>query len=238
MPYPPTSVWWIVEPKNATTRPLRKNGIEHGDVEQLAGRLVRVVGDQHVALDNESVGNSSRIARRGTRQGVDVAGGAGDRLGHHPTATVEPRVGGRRPPARSARTAGAATRGPVRIHRRDQALPQDLELDRVERLHGCPPMPLLLMPVPFQSAISEPSAATLTVQFGADHRRGLALFDDHRPDDLLADAEVGAPVTRRLVRFPARIEPTRRWPFATPCSEPTEDAGSTGWRRRTPTTAR
>jgi hypothetical protein len=26
MPYPPTSVWWMVEPKKAMTRPLRNTG--------------------------------------------------------------------------------------------------------------------------------------------------------------------------------------------------------------------
>ena len=116
-----------------STRPPRNTGYEHGDVEQLAGRLVRIVGDQHVARStSESVGYSSRIAAAAARQRVDVAGRAGDGLGHHPAAPVEHRVGEVAGLAHDRAEGGPLQRLGLLVDRGDQALPQHLELDRVE----------------------------------------------------------------------------------------------------------
>ena len=51
--------------------------------------------------------------------------------------------------------------------------------------------------------MSEPSSATSTTQPGTDHRGGLALLDDRRADETLADAEIGAPVHGRVDVPPA-----------------------------------
>ena len=132
-----------------------EHGVQHGDVEQLAGRLVRIVGDQHVALD-QRVGRVL-VEDRGRRPGerVDVAGRAGDGLGDHPAAPVEHRVGEVAGLAHDGRERGPLQRPGLLVDRGDQALPQHLELDRIER-----PVMMLL------SATSEPSAATSTAQPG------------------------------------------------------------------------
>ena len=132
--------------------------VQHGDVEQLAGRLVRVVGDQHVALDQRVGRVLVEDRRRGAGERVDVAGRAGDRLGDHAAATVEHRVGEVAGLAHDRRERGALQRPGLLVDRGDQALPQHLELDRVEG-SGHRAAPVL-------SATSDPSAATLAVQPG------------------------------------------------------------------------
>ena len=175
MPYPPTSVWWIVEPKNAITAPSAEHRVQHGDVEQLPGRLVRVVGDQHVALD-ERVGRvlvEHRRRRPGER--VDVARRAGDGLGDHPAAPVEHRVGEVARLAHDRRERRPLQRLRLLVDRGDQALPQHLELDRVERVST-------IDDVDLPSSLGDERAVGGDGDgpAGADHRRGLALLDDRR----------------------------------------------------------
>ena len=67
--------------------------IEHRDVEQLAGRLVRIVGDQHITLDKGVGGELVEHGRGRPRQRVDVPRGARHRLGHHPATPIEHRIG-------------------------------------------------------------------------------------------------------------------------------------------------
>jgi hypothetical protein len=109
---------------------------EHRDVEQLAGGLVRVVGDQHVArlervdrVLGEDVGDADR-------ERVDVAGGAGDGLRHHPTAAIEHGVGEVARLAHDRAERGALQRTSLLVDGRDQALPQDLQLHGVEPAGG------------------------------------------------------------------------------------------------------
>ena len=109
---------------------------EHRDVEQLTGGLVRVVGDQHVTrlervdrVLGEDVGDADR-------QRVDVAGRAGDGLRDHATAAVEHGVGEVARLADDRAERGALQRACLLVDRGDQALPQDLELDWVERRVG------------------------------------------------------------------------------------------------------
>ena len=162
--------------------------VQHRDVEQLAGRLVRVVGDQHVALD-ERVGRVLvEDRRRGAGERVDVAGRAGDGLGDHPAAAVEHGVGEVAGLAHDRRERGALQRPGLLVDRGDEALPQHLELDRIERSvvvpsRSCPSSwrSDLVRPVAFgdERAVGGDGGRPA----GADHGRRLALLDDRRADE-------------------------------------------------------
>src|SRR5262249_4665876 len=138
------------ETNDAVAAPRR---YEHGDVEQLARGLVRIVRDEDVARFDrvQRVLLEHLPARDGKR--VDVTGRARNRLRDHPAATVEQRV---REVARLAHD-GAERRALQRLRllvdRADQALPEHLERDRVH-----PYRPL--------TAITDPSSFTVAVQPG------------------------------------------------------------------------
>ncbi len=128
--------------------------IQHGDVEQLPGRLVRIVGDQHVAFDQRLGRVLLEHRRRGASQRVDVSRCAGDCLGDHPATLVEHCVGQVAGLADDGGEGRALQRAGLFVDRGDEALPQHLELDRIEGHQ------LLL------SAMSEPSSATSTTHPG------------------------------------------------------------------------
>ena len=139
--------------------PVLEHRHEHRDVEELAGRLVRVVRDQHVA-GGQRVGRVLVEDGRGAeRERVDVAGRAGHRLRHHPGPAVEHGVGEVAGLPDDRAEGGPLERLGLLVHRGDQALPQDLELDGVERAagHGA------ILP---RVATSEPSVPTSTDQPG------------------------------------------------------------------------
>ena len=185
---------------------------EHGHVEQLTGRLVRVVGDQHVArLERvervlvEHVGGADR-------QRVDVAGRAGDGLGDHAAAPVEHRVGEIAGLAHDRAERGPLQRSRLLVDGGDQGLPQDLELDGVERARLCRRLgdghvELLrradrTVPAGDQAAVG----GDLDRPAGSDHRGGLAFLDDRRPVERGTRAELGAAVHRRVDTGRAAVE--------------------------------
>ena len=108
---------------------------------------------------NESGGYSSRIAAARERERVDVAGRAGHRLRHHPGPAVEHGVGEVAGLPDDRAEGGPLQRLGLLVDRGDQALPQHLELDGVERAagHGA------ILP---RVATSEPSVPTSTDQPG------------------------------------------------------------------------
>ncbi len=149
--------------------------IQHRHVEQLARRLVRVVGDQHVALDQRSGGYSSSTAAAARASelmwpGVPVTA----------WATIRPRWSNtalaRSPASRTiGRERGPLQRPGLLVDRGDQALPQHLELDRIE------PAITLLRLGDQRAVVGDVDRPTR-----ADDGRGLALLDDGRADQPLA----------------------------------------------------
>ncbi len=144
------------EEGNDTARTPR--GHEHGDVEQLPGRLVRVVRDEDVArLDAfERILLEHRTGR--DRQRVDVPRGPGDRLRDHAPAAVEQGVREVAGLANDRAERRALERPCLLVDRADEALPQDLELNGV---HQLPPVCAAS-----RIAITEPSSFTVAVQPG------------------------------------------------------------------------
>src|SRR3954452_22508377 len=128
--------------------------IQDGDVEQLPRCLVGIVGDQHVATDQRQRRILLQHRGRGAGERVDVPGGTGDGLGDHASPLVEDGVGEIAGFAHDRGEGGALQRPRLLVDRGDEALPQHLELDRIE-CHQ-----LLL------SATSEPSVATSTTHPG------------------------------------------------------------------------
>ena len=134
--------------------------VQHRDVEQLAGRLVRVVGDEHVTLD-EGVGRVHVEDRRcSPRERVDVPGGARDGLGDHPAASVEDGVGQVARLTHDRRECGPLQSAGLLVDGGDQALPQHFEFDRIEAHYMLPSV------VAVRTAIIDPSVATSAVHPG------------------------------------------------------------------------
>ena len=109
---------------------------QHGHVEELPGRLVGVVGDEHVAglelIHRELLEHFGRA----DGQAVDVAGGAGHGLGHHAAPAVEHGVGQVAGFSHDGAEGGALQGPGLLADRGDQRLPQDLQLDGVEPAVG------------------------------------------------------------------------------------------------------
>ena len=137
---------------------------EHRHVEQLARRLVRIVGDQDVALLQgvERVLLQDVDDRHG--QAVDVPRRSGDRLGDHAPAAVEHGVREVAGFAHDRAERRALQRAGLLVHRGDEALPADLEFDRVEGpSHRAAPF---VGSDSLRVAIMLPSAPTSTFQPG------------------------------------------------------------------------
>ena len=154
---------------------------EHGDVEELAGRLVRVVGDQHVA-GHQRVG---RVLARGCRRramaselmwpGVPVTAWATMRARRSNTALA------RSPASRTiglkaARCSALACSLTVAI----RLCQQHLELDRDRTRRRSTTLDRSAALAPRGSTTSEPSSPTSDGPAGPDHRGRLALLDDRR----------------------------------------------------------
>ena len=109
-----------------------EDGRHHGEVVEVARGLPRVVGNERVARFQglDRVRCEEVVGAR--RHRVDVAGGAGDGLGGHAPATVEEagrEVAGL---AHHARERGPHQGAGLLLDDRDQAVPEDLEQDRIE----------------------------------------------------------------------------------------------------------
>ncbi len=110
------------------------DGDEHGDVEELTGGEVRIIGDQHVARLERLRRELGEDVGGADGQRVDVAGGTGDGLGHHAPTLIEDGVGEVACLSHD-RTEGRALECPsLLVDGRDEALPENLELDGVEGL--------------------------------------------------------------------------------------------------------
>ncbi len=110
---------------------------EDGEVVELAGGHPGVVGDEDVAVGQGvwRVGGEEMANAGG--HGVDVAGGAGQRLGHHLAAGVEDAAGQVLRFAHDGAEGGAHQGRLLLVGNGEEAVPEDLEGDGVERRGVC-----------------------------------------------------------------------------------------------------
>src|SRR6185503_12710809 len=104
------------------------------DVVEMPGGLPGVVGDEHVTGPERLERVRGQEVLHGQGHRVDVPGGAGDRLGDHVAAPIEDPRG---EVARLAHDRGerrAHERGRLLVDHSDQAVPADVERDRIH--HG------------------------------------------------------------------------------------------------------
>ena len=111
-----------------------EDGRHHGEVVEVARGLPRVVGNESVARFQRALREGFEEVVGARRHGVDVAWGAGDGLGDHPAAAVE--EAGREVArlAHHAREGGPHQGAGLLFDHRDQAVPEDLQQDRVQTL--------------------------------------------------------------------------------------------------------
>ena len=150
------------------------HGHEHGHVEQLPGGLVRVVGDEHVTGLDRVERVLVEDVDDGHGEAVDVTGRAGHGLGDHPAPPVEHAVGEVTGLTHDRAERRSLKRFGLFVDGGDQALPEDLELDRVERgaTHVC----VLLSTGGDEAAVD----GDRDVPAGSDHRCRLSFLDDRR----------------------------------------------------------
>ncbi len=169
-------------------------------VVDLAGRLPGVVGDQHVArLERVGRVGVHEVAHAGGHR-VDVAGRAGERLGHHVRVAVEHAAGEVLRLAHDRREGGAHQRHLLLVDDRQQPVPEHLEAQDVHHA---------TVTTRFQRSSTDGAAA------GADDERRLALLDDRRALDAGAGREPVAVVDGGRARG-RRARDAR--PGARPCA--------------------
>ena len=104
-------------------------------VVEVAGRLPRIVGDQHVAgrQPRRRIGGQEVLHRQ--RHRVDVTGRAGDGLGHHEAPRIEHAGREIAGLAHDRGERGALQRGRLLVDDADQPVPADLQRDGIEGHH-------------------------------------------------------------------------------------------------------
>ena len=109
-----------------------EDGVADGDVVEVARRLPRVVGDDHVPPLPRVHRIHVENVLHGEGHGVDVPRRARHRLRHHPASPVEDTRGQIARLAHDGREGRAHQRGRLLVDDADQPVPADVEGDRIK----------------------------------------------------------------------------------------------------------